>query len=119
MRGLDQRWGFHPQRQRTEDAIAHREIESIDQLLTELNRRGSGRQVRDVFWRIQTLLEPSSCQMAHCESHTAMAFCNCAKGKVASRCAKHRAYLRRRRQREAARLGDADLSAEKAEGTEE
>ena len=106
-RSGDQRYGYHPHRERTEDAIAHRGIQTIHGLLTELNRRGSERRVREVFWRIQALLEPPGCGMGHCEHHTALAFCNCAEGKVAGRCAKHRAYRRRRRKRQAAKAAIA------------
>lgn len=91
------KYNYH---ERFNQALAHRKITTISQLVDCVRRRAAGdHEVADILNGLIHVIEPPGCQMGHCEKHTAYGFCNCGDGLEPSKCKKHREYIARRDKR--------------------
>jgi hypothetical protein len=79
-----------------------RKIKSVKDLFDAFEKRATTEtQLRNLFAIIYFLLEPPSCSKTHCKFHTAFSFCFCGKDLVPGKCKENRAYLKRRKIKEA------------------
>jgi hypothetical protein len=79
-----------------------RKIKSVKDLFDASEKRATTEiQLRNLFSAMYFIIEPPSCSKTHCEFHTAFSFCLCSKGLVPGKCKENRAYLKRRRIKEA------------------
>ena len=98
-------WNSWAKFDRLKEALRYRGIDpsalSLHQLMRVLSKRATDRNLNDWIWQLLLFLEPPSCQMSHCEHYGhSLAFCGCSDGKIPGRCAKYRAFKKRRTEKE-------------------
>jgi len=105
---------FHAYGIKEDGTLIRRGIATVADLLNALEKRATTeKRIAPILLAIDRLLSPPDCRMYHCLAHTAYAWCSCARGRVPGKCPEHRAYLKRKRDREAAAKSKSPLTEEK------
>ena len=78
------------------------EAMSLNKLNSLLVKRGiTDRQLSNIMQEIINLIEPPQCEKTHCEHYGGQSyFCCCKKQKIPGNCKEHRAFLKRRAEKQ-------------------